>query len=73
MVRYSGDHRSYDWEGGRYIIRDVWKHDPTRPTKEWLLRCEYKVQREGKDVWLHTYEGVEFSQIEPYEKIALNG
>lgn len=65
-----GEERRHEYEGDVFIIRDVWVKDARRPSGERLMRCEYKTRVDGKIVWKPCYEGVLFSDIEPFEKAA---
>ena len=58
--------RSQEWNGGVYVIRDVWSdggHVYRRGLK--LDRCEYAVMEDGAEVWKPCIEGVMYADIEP--------
>ena len=51
------------WKGATYVIRDVLTHD-----RHFAGFCQFKTRRQdGVIVWKPCPEGVEFSQIEPFE------
>lgn len=63
-----GVERRQEWNGGVYIIRDVWVLDETRPRGYRLERCEYAVKgADGRKVWKPCAEGVSFFDIEWFE------
>ena len=51
------------WEGGLYVMRDVWRINGT------LVTCQYKQKIDGIDVWVDCPEGVMFADIKPYEVV----
>lgn len=58
MAEYS-ELRATLWEGGLYVIRDVFEDGK-------FVRCEYaQTIHDDKLVWLPCIEGVEFADIEP--------
>ena len=67
-----GAERRTEWNGGLYIIRDVWEMTPgPEGFKGRLERCEYAVKNdEGHTIWKPCIEGVLFADIEPFEKVA---
>lgn len=68
-VEFPGPPRSQDWNGGIYVIRDVWR-TPT-PQHGSFIRCEYATKNDaGNTVWSECREGGEYADIEPFERIA---
>lgn len=65
-----GPERKAEWNGGIYVIRDILRRGPA-PNGVSFLRCEYATKdANGETVWKPCAEGVEFSTIEPFEKVA---
>jgi hypothetical protein len=61
--------RDFAWNGNVYRVRDVWRANERSSTGVSLLCCEYATKSErGGTVWKPCIEGVEFADIEPYEK-----
>ena len=67
-----GEERKQEWAGSLYVIRDVWDAELSpEGFKTRLERCEYAVKNdENQTVWKPCREGVEFSEIEPFEDAA---
>ncbi len=66
-----GVERGHETEHGVFIIRDRWVLDASRPSGFRLDTCEYAVKDEtGATVWKPCAEGVHFSDIEPFERVA---
>lgn len=68
----AGEERKHEWAGSLYVIRDIWDTELSpEGFKTRLGRCEYAVKNdENQTVWKTCREGVEFSEIEPFEDAA---
>ena len=63
------EERTAIWNGGLYVIRDVWSDGGHVYRKGLsLLRCEYAVMKDGEKVWKPCLEGEEYANIEPLRK-----
>ena len=66
-----GEPRSLKSEGWVYIIRDVWERRDERGELRDLVRCEYATKgKRGKKVWKPCIEGVQFKDIQPFERVS---
>ena len=55
--------RSQEWNGGIYVIRDVWREDGKHE------RCEYAVMDGDQMAWKPCIEGVLYADIEPLRRV----
>jgi hypothetical protein len=61
--------RTSEWNGGVYVVRDVWSdggHEYRMGLK--LDRCEYAVMDGDQKVWKPCIEGVMWADIEPLRR-----
>lgn len=68
---FFGEPRRAEWDGGVYLVRDVWFRPKPRQCAHTFIRCEYATKDEaGNQVWHECAEGVLFADIQPFEKVA---